>query len=37
METKKTYIDGILVKTETVSETINQPAAPQIIHVGTKP
>ncbi|HEL1598080.1 TPA: G5 domain-containing protein [Streptococcus suis] len=37
IETKKTYIDGILVKTETVSETINQPAAPQIIHVGTKP
>lgn len=36
IETKKTYIDGILVKTETVSETINQPAAPQIIHVGTK-
>ncbi|HEM5006159.1 TPA: G5 domain-containing protein [Streptococcus suis] len=37
IETKKTYIDGILVKTETVSETINQPVAPQIIHVGTKP
>ncbi|HEM6130544.1 TPA: G5 domain-containing protein [Streptococcus suis] len=37
IETKKTYIDGILVKTETVSETINQPATPQIIHVGTKP
>ncbi|HEM2581272.1 TPA: G5 domain-containing protein [Streptococcus suis] len=37
IETKKTYIDGILVKTETVSETITQPAAPQIIHVGTKP
>ncbi|HEM3534024.1 ZmpA/ZmpB/ZmpC family metallo-endopeptidase [Streptococcus suis] len=37
IETKKTYIDGILVKTETVSETINQTAAPQIIHVGTKP
>ncbi|CYU62125.1 ZmpA/ZmpB/ZmpC family metallo-endopeptidase [Streptococcus suis] len=37
IETKETYIDGILVKTETVSETINQPAAPQIIHVGTKP
>ncbi|HEL9627147.1 TPA: G5 domain-containing protein [Streptococcus suis] len=37
IETKKTYIDGILVKIETVSETINQPAAPQIIHVGTKP
>ncbi len=37
IETKKTYIDGILVKTETVSETINQPPAPQIIHVGTKP
>ncbi|MFI3235929.1 ZmpA/ZmpB/ZmpC family metallo-endopeptidase [Streptococcus suis] len=36
IETKKTYIDGILVKTETVSETINQPAAPQIIHVGTR-
>ncbi|HEL1739510.1 TPA: G5 domain-containing protein [Streptococcus suis] len=37
IETKKTYIDGILIKTETVSETINQTAAPQIIHVGTKP
>ncbi|NQN36154.1 YSIRK-type signal peptide-containing protein [Streptococcus suis] len=37
IETKTTYIDGILVKTETVSETINQPATPQIIHVGTKP
>ncbi|HFR3403128.1 TPA: ZmpA/ZmpB/ZmpC family metallo-endopeptidase [Streptococcus suis] len=37
IETKKTYIDGILVKTETVSETINQTAAPQIIHVGTRP
>ncbi|HEM3536814.1 TPA: G5 domain-containing protein [Streptococcus suis] len=37
IETKKTYIDGILVKTETVSETINQTATPQIIHVGTKP
>lgn len=37
IETKKTYIDSILVKTETVSETINQTAAPQIIHVGTKP
>ncbi|MFI3084174.1 ZmpA/ZmpB/ZmpC family metallo-endopeptidase [Streptococcus sp. 2020WUSS089] len=37
IETRKTYIDGILVKTETVSETINQTAAPQIIHVGTKP
>ncbi|HHW4959554.1 TPA: ZmpA/ZmpB/ZmpC family metallo-endopeptidase [Streptococcus suis] len=37
IEIKKNYIDGILVKTETVSETINQPAAPQIIHVGTKP
>ncbi|HEL1623328.1 TPA: G5 domain-containing protein [Streptococcus suis] len=37
IETKKTYIDGILVKTETGSEMINQPAAPQIIHVGTKP
>ncbi|WP_421426119.1 ZmpA/ZmpB/ZmpC family metallo-endopeptidase [Streptococcus suis] len=37
IETKETYIDGILVKTETVSETINQTAAPQIIHVGTKP
>lgn len=37
IETKKTYIDGILVKAETVSETINQAAAPQIIHVGTKP
>ncbi|WP_449448598.1 ZmpA/ZmpB/ZmpC family metallo-endopeptidase [Streptococcus suis] len=36
IETKKTYIDGILVKTETVSETINQTAAPQIIHVGTR-
>ncbi|HEM4583627.1 TPA: G5 domain-containing protein [Streptococcus suis] len=37
IETKKTYIDGILIKTETVSETINQTATPQIIHVGTKP
>ncbi|MFI3116564.1 ZmpA/ZmpB/ZmpC family metallo-endopeptidase [Streptococcus suis] len=37
IETKETYIDGILVKTETVSETINQTAAPQIIHVGTRP
>ncbi|HEL1648369.1 ZmpA/ZmpB/ZmpC family metallo-endopeptidase [Streptococcus suis] len=37
IETKKTYIDGILVKTETVSETISQTAAPQIIHVGTRP
>ncbi|MFH6647610.1 ZmpA/ZmpB/ZmpC family metallo-endopeptidase [Streptococcus suis] len=37
IETKKTYIDGILVKTETVSETISQTATPQIIHVGTKP
>lgn len=37
IESKKTFIDGVLVKSETLSETVRQAPIPQIVRVGTKP
>ncbi len=37
IDSKNTYIDGVLVKSELVGETITLAPTPQIIHIGTKP
>ncbi|MGT2741716.1 YSIRK signal domain/LPXTG anchor domain surface protein [Streptococcus plurextorum] len=37
IDTKNTYVDGQLVKSEVVSETILTAASPEVVYVGTKP
>ncbi|HEM6346768.1 TPA: G5 domain-containing protein [Streptococcus suis] len=37
IETKKTFADGVLVKSEVLSETVTQSPVNQIVKIGTKP
>lgn len=37
IETKKTFVDGVLIKSEVLSETVTQSPVNQIVKIGTKP
>ncbi|MCK3882601.1 YSIRK-type signal peptide-containing protein [Streptococcus suis] len=37
IETKKTFADGVLIKSEVLSETVTQSPVNQIVKIGTKP